>query len=58
MKMDAKTIIAWTGLVSVLLGGVEMRMTMNRLEDKLSRVEERLVRVEREVAPRQVAYQE
>jgi hypothetical protein len=58
MKMDAKTIIAWTGLVSVLLGGVEMRMAVNRLEDRLQRVDERVTRIEREVAPRQVAYKD
>lgn len=58
MKWDAKTIVAVTGLVSVLLGGVEMRMAVNRMEDKLSRVEERVTRIEREVAPRVVAYKE
>lgn len=58
MKWDAKTIVAVTGLVSVLLGGVEMRMAVNRLEDKLSRVDERVIRVEREVSPRPVAYKE
>lgn len=52
MKLDAKTIIAWTGLVSVLLGGVEMRMAVNRLEDKTARIEERVVRIEHEIAPR------
>ena len=57
MKLDSKTIIAITGLVSVLLGGVEMRMTMNRLEDKAARMEERLVRIEREIAPR-IAHRE
>lgn len=55
MKWDAKTIVALTGLVSVLLGGLEMRLTVNRIEDKLVRVEERLVRVERELAPSTVA---
>jgi hypothetical protein len=58
LKLDAKTIIALTGLVSVLLGGVEMRLTMNRLEDKTARIEERLTRIEREVAPHAVAFQE
>ncbi len=52
MKMDAKTIIAWTGLVSVLLGGAEMRLAVSRLEDKTERIEERLGRVERDVAVR------
>lgn len=58
MKLDAKTIIAWTGLVSVLLGGVEMRLAVNRLEDKTARIEERVQRIEREVAPKAVAFQE
>jgi hypothetical protein len=57
-KLDAKTIIAWTGLVSVLLGGVEMRMAVNRLEDKTARIEERVQRIEREVSPHAVALQE
>lgn len=57
-KMDAKTIIAWTGLVSVLLGGAELRMSVMRLDDKLSRVEERVQRVERELAPPRVAHNE
>ena len=56
-KLDAKTIIAWTGLVSVLLGGVELRMSVAKLDDKVSRVDERLQRVEREVTPR-VAHNE
>ncbi len=51
-KLDAKTIIAWTGLVSVLLGGVEMRMAVNRLEDKTARIEERVVGIEHRIAPR------
>lgn len=55
MKLDAKTLVALTGLVSVLLGGAEMRMAVNRLEDKLSRVEERVTRIERELSPRPVA---
>lgn len=55
MKLDAKTIVAITGLVSVLLGGVELRMAVSRLDDKLARVEERLVKVERDVQPARVA---
>jgi hypothetical protein len=55
MKFDAKTIVALTGLVSVLLGGVEMRLAVNKLDDKLSRVEERVTRIERELTPRPVA---
>ncbi len=54
-SLDAKTIVAWTGLVSVLLGGVEMRLAVNRLEDKTARIEERVTRIEREVTPRAVA---
>ena len=52
MRWDAKTIVAVTGLVSVLLGGVEMRMTMSRLEDRVQRIDERVARIERELAPR------
>ncbi|HEY3496216.1 MAG TPA: hypothetical protein VGK73_16065 [Polyangiaceae bacterium] len=55
MRWDAKTIVAVTGLASVLLGGVELRMSVSRLDDKLTRVEERLQRVEREVSPPRVA---
>lgn len=55
MKLDAKTIVAITGLVSVLLGGVELRMAVSRLDDKLARVEERLVKVERDLQPARVA---
>lgn len=58
MKWDAKTIVAVTGLLSVLLGGVEMRLTMNRLEDKTQRLDERLARIEREIAPRHLAQNE
>lgn len=58
MKWDAKNIGAITGLVAVLLGGVELRMAVNRLEDKTARIEERVQRIEREVAPRVVAYKE
>jgi hypothetical protein len=52
VKIDAKTIVAITGLVSVLLGGAEMRLAVSRLEDKTARIEERLTRVERDVALR------
>lgn len=55
MKLDKNTIGAVTGLVAVLLGGVELRMAVNRLEDKLSRIDERVSRIEREVSPRAVA---
>ena len=57
MKIDPKAIIAITGLVSVLLGGIELRMAVSRLEDKTARIEERVTRIEREVSPR-VAYEE
>jgi hypothetical protein len=50
MRWDAKTIVAVTGLASVLLGGVELRMSVSRLDDKLTRVEERVHRIERDVA--------
>ena len=55
MKLDAKTIVALTGLVSVLLGGAEMRIKMAAIEDKVDRVNERVTRIEREVSPRPLA---
>lgn len=55
MKLDAKTIAALTGLAGVLLGGVELRLAVNRLEDKLSRLEERTTHIERAVAPGRLA---
>lgn len=55
MKWDAKTIVAVTGLVSVLMGGVELRVAVNKLDDKLSRLDDRMGRVERELSPRAVA---
>lgn len=39
MKLDAKTIIALTGLVSVLLGGMEMRLAVSNLGARLDRIE-------------------
>lgn len=58
MRLDAKMIVAATGLVSVLMGGVELRLAVNRLEDKLGRVEERIGRVERDVSPGHTAFNE
>lgn len=55
MRWEPKTIVAVTGLVSVLLGGVEMRLKMQGIETKLDRVEDRVTRIEREVSPRPVA---
>jgi hypothetical protein len=55
MKLDAKTIVALSGLVAAVTGGVELRLAVNRLEDKLERVNERVTRIEREVAPRHIA---
>ncbi len=55
MKWDAKTIIAVTGLVSVLFGGAEMRMAVSRLEDRTQRLDERLVRIERIVEDKYAA---
>jgi hypothetical protein len=46
MKLDAKTIIALTGLVSVLLGGVEMRLQVSNIGARLDRIEHEL-RIER-----------
>jgi ubiquinone biosynthesis protein UbiJ len=56
VKLDAKTITALTGLLAVLLGGAELRMAVNRLDDKAERLEERLARIEREIAPRPMAH--
>lgn len=58
IKWDAKTIVAVTGLVSVLVQGGEARLTAARVEAKVDRLEERVARIEREVAPRVVAYKE
>lgn len=55
MKLDKNTIVALTGLATVLLGGLELRMAVNRLEDKLSRVEERVGRIEHDISPRALA---
>lgn len=55
MKWDAKTIVALTGLVSVLLGGAELRLKITTIESKLDRVDERVTRIEREVSPRPLA---
>lgn len=51
MKIDAKTITALTGLAAVLLGGIELRMAVNRLDDKLSRIDDRVNSIERQVSP-------
>jgi hypothetical protein len=55
MKLDAKTIVALTGLVSVLLGGAEMRLAVSRLDDKVERLEDRVAHIERHLAPRPLA---
>ena len=49
VKWDAKTITAMAALFAVLLGGAELRVTVQLMTDKLARIEERLVRVERAV---------
>ncbi len=45
--MGPELIVALTGLVSVLVGGLEMRMAVSRLNSKVDRIEERLGTVER-----------
>lgn len=52
VRWDAKTIVAITGLVSVLVQGGEARVAAARVEAKVDRLEERVARIEREVAPR------
>lgn len=42
MKLDAKTIIALTGLVSVLLGGLELRLKVAEIDGRLGRIEHEL----------------
>lgn len=42
MKLDPKTIIALTGLVSVLLGGMEMRLQVSNIAARLDRIEAEL----------------
>lgn len=55
VKWDAKTIVAITGLVSVLVQGGESRLATARVESKVDRLEERVARIEREVSPPRVA---
>lgn len=45
--MTPELIAALTGLVGVLIGGIEMRMAVSRLHAKVDRIEERLGTVER-----------
>jgi hypothetical protein len=45
--MSPELIAALTGLVGVLLGGLEMRLAIGRLHAKVDRLEERLGTVER-----------
>lgn len=52
MRWDAKTIVAATGLASVLLGGVELRLAVNKLDDSVTRLAERVGHIERAVSPR------
>jgi predicted ATP-grasp superfamily ATP-dependent carboligase len=39
MKWDVKTIAAVTGLISVLLGGVELRVSVAKLQSQVDRIE-------------------
>ena len=52
VRWDAKTIVAVTGLVSVLVQGGEARVATARVEAKVDRLEERVARIEREITPR------
>lgn len=45
--MGPELITALTGLVAVVLGGVEMRMALSRVTAKVDRIQERLGIVER-----------
>lgn len=45
--MGPELITALTGLVAVLVGGVEMRLAISRVTAKVDRIEERLGTVER-----------
>jgi hypothetical protein len=38
-KLDAKTIAAWTALVTTLAGGVELRMKVQDVATRLEKVE-------------------
>lgn len=50
--MSPELIAALTGLATVLLGGIEMRLSISRLTAKVDRIEERVGSVEREVDSR------
>lgn len=52
VRWDAKTIVAVTGLIGVMLQGGEARVATARVEAKLDRLEDRVARIEREVTPR------
>lgn len=43
-----ETIVALTGVATVVMGGVELRLAVSRLAAKVDRIEERLGTVERE----------
>lgn len=52
MKLDAKTIAAIAALVAAISGGVEMRVQIGLLTQKVDRIEARLDNIDR------VAHQE
>lgn len=52
---NPETIAAITGLVTVIGGGIELRLAVSRLAAKVDRIEERLGTVERQV-PNPYAY--
>ncbi len=58
--MGPEMLTALTGLVAVILGGVEMRLALSRVTAKVDRIQERLGIVERrtELYPRKVASDE
>ena len=47
--MTAEILTAIGGLAGVLIGGVEMRLSISRLHSKVDRLEERMGTVERRV---------
>lgn len=47
MKWDVKTIVAVTGLVTTLLGGVELRFAVVKLQAQVDRIEWQIAQANR-----------
>ena len=47
MKWDVKTIVAVTGLATTLLGGVELRISVAKLQSQVDRIEWQLQQQQR-----------